>query len=455
MVTEPGHPTFQQLLEAEQVPVPECLRTDTQPRIPAAPLHTERWTSQRYADAEAEALWPRVWQMACRASRLSNAGDYFVYDISRYSILLVRTELGVLKGYHNSCLHRGRALKTGKGTTREIRCPYHGFCWHLDGGFKEAYCPEEFGAEQLGQLSLPEVQVATWGGWVFVNMDLDAPGFESYAGLLSSHFARWRPEERYVALHVEKHIRCNWKVALEAFIESYHSIQTHPQILSFTGGDNSQYDVFGPHLSRTITPQGVANPGQADRYSRRQTVDDMLGPGSFEQACALTGSSADSLSSRQAIAALRREALALGLPAEVLDQATESELMDSILYLLFPNFAPWGGFQTQITYRYRPMGTDPHSCTMDVFFLEPVPPGAALPDDATKITLDWDASFADVPGFGGLADIFDQDARNLPLVQQGLMASKTQQVITAGYQECRIRHFHQTLDAYLNEALSR
>jgi len=52
MVTEPGHPTFQQLLDAEQVPVPECLRTDTQPRIPAAPLHTARWTSQRYADAE-------------------------------------------------------------------------------------------------------------------------------------------------------------------------------------------------------------------------------------------------------------------------------------------------------------------------------------------------------------------------------------------------------------------
>ena len=47
---------------------------------------------------------------------------------------------------------------------------------------------------------------------------------------------------------------------MEAFIESYHAIQTHPQILSFTGGDNSQYDVFDDHLSRTITAQGIPNP---------------------------------------------------------------------------------------------------------------------------------------------------------------------------------------------------
>ena len=53
--------------------------------------------------------------------------------------------------------------------------PYHGFCWHLDGSFKEAYCDWELDQAQLAELTLPEVQVTTWGGWVLINMDLDAP----------------------------------------------------------------------------------------------------------------------------------------------------------------------------------------------------------------------------------------------------------------------------------------
>ena len=80
---------------------------------------------------------------------------------------------------------------------------------------------------------------------------------------------------------------------MEAFIESYHAVQTHPQILSFTGGDNSQYDVWGDHVSRTITPQGVANPGQADRYSVIETVNDMLGEGGIDETGCFSSASAE------------------------------------------------------------------------------------------------------------------------------------------------------------------
>ena len=451
MTTTGALPSFQDLLDRETVAVPECLRINTSPEIPQVLLATDRWTDGAFAALEADRLWSRTWQMVCRESALTEAADFLVYYISRYSVLLVRTESGQLRGYHNSCLHRGRALKSGRGRSREIRCPYHGFCWHLDGSFKEAFCSEEFSGQALENLSLPEVQTAVWGGWVFINMDLQAPNFSDYAGLLDSHFGRWQPEQRYVSVHVAKKLRCNWKVALEAFIESYHSIQTHPQILSFTGGDNSQYDVFGPHLSRTITPQGIPNPGQADRYGVAQTVDDMLGPGSFQQACDLTGSAPDQLTSRQAIAALRREALSGVLPASVLATATDAELMDSILYLLFPNFAPWGGFQTQITYRYRPIDSDPGTCVMDLYFLDSFPENTARPADATTVHLDFDQPFTQVPGLSGLAAIFDQDANNLPEVQRGLLASRRGAVLTADYQECRIRHFHQTLDHYLDK----
>ena len=446
--------SFQGLLDEEPVPVPSCLRENTRPSVENIALDVGRWTDESFFKREVENLWPKVWQMACRETALIQPGDYFVYDIARYSILLVFTNQNTIKAYHNSCLHRGRAIKSGIGRSRELKCPYHGFTWNLDGSFKEACCQSEFDHTNLEDLSLPELQVAKWGGWIFVNMDPKALRFSEYVSCLPEHFRRWEPEKRYVSLHLEKVIRCNWKTALEAFIESYHAIQTHPQILSFTGGDNSQYDVWGDHLSRTITPQGIPNPGQAARFSMVETVNDMLGPDGFDKATSLVGDKAIELNSRQAIAAVRRKQLEASVESKVLQTATNSELMDSILYLLFPNFSPWGGFQTQITYRHRPNGMDVNSCLMDIYFLESCEPGNDIPPDAKKIHLSAEQSFSEVPGFDALASIFDQDANNLPEVQRGLHASNKGHVISASYQELRIRHFHATLDKYLSNSLN-
>ena len=39
-------------------------------------------------------------------------------------------------------------------------------------------------------------------------------------------------------------VPCNWKVALEAFIESYHTVAVHPQLLKTSGDTQTQYDVY-------------------------------------------------------------------------------------------------------------------------------------------------------------------------------------------------------------------
>ena len=88
---------------------------------------------------------------------------------------------------------------------------------------------------------------------------------------------------------------------------------------------------------------------------------------------------------------------------------------------------------------------------MDLYFLDSFPENTARPADATTVHLDFDQPFTQVPGLSGLAAIFDQDANNLPEVQRGLLASRRGAVLTANYQECRIRHFHQTLDHYLDK----
>ncbi len=203
-------------------------------------------------------------------------GDTHVYDITRFSIIVTRTAAGKLKAFHNACLHRGRQLVDKNGNYEKFRCPYHAFTWSLEGDFKWAPCKWDFPHIKEDEFGLPEVQVDTWGGWVFINMDLEAPSLQDYLGVLPSHFERWKPENGYKMIHVEKVIPCNWKVGWEAFIESYHAVATHPQILPYTEDADSQYDVWGDHISRTITALGVPSFHLKD-VTDQDVVDTMLG----------------------------------------------------------------------------------------------------------------------------------------------------------------------------------
>ena len=45
------------------------------------------------------------------------------------------------------------------------------------------------------------------------------------------HYAKYRLENRYKQLHVRKIVHANWKLAMEAFTESYHVFASHPQLL--------------------------------------------------------------------------------------------------------------------------------------------------------------------------------------------------------------------------------
>lgn len=444
------HPsdTFQDLLDLETVPVPDALRDTTNTYLGSEDLGVERYISREFFDREVEKVWRRTWQVACRESRVRKPGDYFVYDIVNDSILLTRTEAGELKGFYNSCLHRGRALKRGAGNADILRCPYHGWSWKLDGEFDSAPCLWDFPHVDPQANTLPQVRVATWGGWVFINMDDAAPELAQYLEVLPAHMNQWKHEHRYVSLHVEKVIAANWKVALEAFIESYHAIATHPQLMPFQAIDNSQYDVWGDHVSRTITAYGVPNPSHADQFTEQESMDAMMALAGSEDRPQL----APGQTAREKLAEINLPAVNEQSGEDFTGRATMSEMMDSTLYLLFPNFAPWAGHGTVITYRHRPNGDDVDSCIMDIFLLTRYPEGTEPPPDAPIFRLGIDEPFSDAAHVmgAGLSNVFNQDGANLPQVQKGLKASKKGAVTLGNYQEVRIRHFNQTLDKYLN-----
>ena len=449
IVARSGGESYQEMLDKEPNPVPDSLRENTNTFLGSDNLSTDRYLSREFHELEVEKMWNRTWQVVCRETEVGKPGDFFVYDIARYSIVVSRTGGGAIKGFHNACLHRGRQLRKDCGNAREFKCPYHGFRWSLDGDFLGAPCQWDFPHIEAQTFSLPQVRVDTWGGWVFINMDPAAESLQSYMGILPQHFERWQPEHTFKALHVERVIECNWKVAWEAFIESYHTVQTHPQLMSYLGDSNSQYDCWGDNISRSISPMGVVSPHLED-IEPNQTVNDWLQHALMlaedEKIEVPTG-----VSAREWLADYYFEHYSGEYGIDLASFCTRSEIMDSILYSVFPNFAPWAGFHPNLSYRMKPCGDNHEMCTMEIIFLMRYPAGSPRPQDCQVQRLGKDQLFSEAEGLeGGLGRVFDQDLGNLKMVQRGLKNLKSKEVVLANYQEIRIRHFHQTLDKYLN-----
>lgn len=414
-----------------------------------ADVSIDRYFSKDWHDREVEHVWHKTWQLACRVEQIPNIGDHIVYDIVHDSLIVTRTSETEIRAYVNSCLHRGTMLRTEGGCVKQFRCPFHGFTWSLEGKLTIIPGQWDFPHVDKEMMDLPEAKVGTWGGFVFINFDPDCEPLESYLENLPEHFAAFSLEDRYLAAHVAKIMPCNWKLAMEAFVEAYHVPFAHPQVLGYYGDSNTQYDVWPGirHVSRMISVQGVPSPALKGIAPER-VIEDMRRDVPFFAGKPIE--IGDGETARGKLAERAREKISRSIGRDM-SGLSDSESLDLIEYMLFPNMVPWGGQALPITYRFRPNGDDPTSSIMEIMFLFSKAPDGSHPAPATMTMLRADQKWADAPELGSAAMVADQDTDNLMRIQKGLRASKKPGVTLARYQESRIRHYHETLDAYMAE----
>jgi phenylpropionate dioxygenase-like ring-hydroxylating dioxygenase large terminal subunit len=443
----PG-PSVQEIYDADPIPPPAVLRSESPPQGQSSDdVSAERYFSRAWHEAEVEKIWRKTWQFACREEHIPEVGDQTVYDIVDDSILIVRTAPDTVKAYINSCLHRGTMLRTEAGSARQIRCPFHGWTWNLDGTLKVLPGQWDFPHVDKAKFCLPEVQVGRWGGFVFVNLDPECEPFESYLENLPEHFAAFGLEDRYIAAHVAKVMPCNWKLGMEAFTEAYHVPIAHPQVVTYYGDSNTQYDVWPKvrHVSRMLSVQGMPSPALKG-VAEQTTVDDLRRDAPFFAGRPIEVGEGET--ARAKLAERAREKIGRSSGADMAG-LSDAEALDLIEYLLFPNMVPWGGQALPIVYRFRPNGNDPDSHIMEIMFLFAKAADGSHPPPARMNLLEPGQDWKDAPELGSAAMVADQDTDNLMRIQRGLKASRKPGVTLARYQESRIRHFHETLDAYL------
>jgi nitrite reductase/ring-hydroxylating ferredoxin subunit len=420
-------------------------------------LPKERYTATAFADLEFDRLWPRVWQIACRVEEVAGPGDFFEYEIGDETIAIVRDDAGEMHAFHNACLHRGRRLAVGCGTFSDetIRCPYHGWCYALDGRVVDVPDRDEFDALP-DDLALKPVRVETWGGFVFINLDARAEPLADFLDPLPKLLGPYHFEEMRLRAALTTIIDANWKAVVDAFNESYHVQGLHRQILPWTDDVSIAYEQFDRHAHygrlagarRELRPSPRLDLGPDD-YDEGEILAGLVAGlgGAFlgEERSAVEELRANGpppgLTLLEAYQRRRMELLQArgfdtsGLTPDLMTSADDVFCFPNVVGPVYPGSA--------ILFRVRPYGREPNRALKDTWVLEWRAPGGDVRPPKRAFVANWrDRDWG---------EITEQDYENLANVQRGMRSSGWAGARLNRRQEGNVLHMHRVIDRYLSD----
>jgi phenylpropionate dioxygenase-like ring-hydroxylating dioxygenase large terminal subunit len=421
-------------------------------------LHVDfrRYYDPAHAEQELEKVWLKTWLFACREEDIPGVGDRVPFQVGRLSFFVIRSAADEFRAFYNSCLHRGTRLCSNLQSEASIRCPYHGWEWHLDGRLKRIPSHWDFKEARPGNAALREVGLGRWGGFIFINADPQAAPLVEALGPVPEHFHQFRIEDRHTAARFRKLVPANWKVVQEAFMESYHVLATHPEAVPYNGDSQTQYDIWSStngHVGRQITPSAVPSmhaPPEATTLQAGQVYASIMKAWHYPEAQLPELDGGTDI--RAQISQWHRD-VQMQTYGRSLDQTPDAVMLDSVLYFVFPHCTFWLSESLPFTYQFTPHPSDPNKSYFDVRLLLPRKQGEPRPPSAPAIEIAETERIQDkAAAFGFLAMVFDQDMTNMPQVQAGLQAADRARHHShlGTYQEMIIQHWNDVLDRLMS-----
>lgn len=432
----------------------------------------EAYVSREYAEAEADRLWSRVWQHVGREEELPEVGCYFTYEIANDSILVVRTADDTIKAYHNVCPHRGRRLVStpkgghgARGKTLKFTCGFHAWSFNLEGQNTFVLDRDDWKGALTDSLTcLTEVKVDTWGGWIWINMDPDCIPLRDYLEPAASALDPFQFEKMRYRFRQWVVFDCNWKVALEAFMEPYHVGGTHPQLLKY--GDfyawskaqglhgNDGYDSIQEEDSAATTTVHRTGKGEDARLMIAQMQREFwetVGASTTEVLVKAAERLVDELPEgtppaevhHHWLASCKADYAAMGV--EWPEISEEQMAKAGLAWHIFPNMSILQGPTFALYYRTRPFGIDPDKCIYEAVAIE------RFPDGQEPVT-EW--IYAE-PTEENWRKVIAQDFSNMEQVQQGLKSRGFRGNLPNPHQERKVSNFHRNLAKYMGSGAPR
>jgi phenylpropionate dioxygenase-like ring-hydroxylating dioxygenase large terminal subunit len=427
----------------------------------------EAYTSREYAQAERENLWRKAWLQAGRLEDIPEAGDFVTFEIGDDSVIVLRAEDGTVRAFHNVCAHRGRRLvdtpagqRNARGNRRNFICGFHGWTYNLAGKCTYVQHQDDWqGALSEERTSLGPVLCDSWGGWLWINLDPGACPLAEWLGAvpemldpygLENMRPRWR---KWIVFE------CNWKVALEAFDETYHVSTTHPEFNAFgqfrgwarNQGLHSHIGYDAPKGQEEDAGKLRTGIGDA-RISTAEMQDFTWDNANTNTTMTLVEAArrlVDELPegtppaevSRHWIAAAKATDAARGVVWPTVDPLHTAKA--GTAWQIFPNFQIGHAVNNMLCYMARPCGDDPGKCIFEAAVYELYPEGEA---PATEWTYtephEW-------------PPVLQQDFANMRAVQIGMKSAGFRGTLPNPYMERAIASLHMNLAKFMGTGTPR
>ena len=424
-------------------------------------IGSEAYISPEYARAEKGRLWRKVWLQAGRIEDIPNVGDFITYEIGDDSVIILRGEDQSLRAFHNVCPHRGRKLidvppgrRNARGTKKSMVCGYHAWSFDLAGNNTFIEHQDDWqGCLTAERTALGKVQVDTWGGWLWINLDPQAGPLREYlepAATMLDPFhlenmrARWR---KWVIFE------CNWKVAMEAFCETYHVAGTHPEFMAF-----GQFRGWGRNQGLHSNIGYDAPKGQEEDAAKLRlgTGDARISTAEMQN---FTWENANTNTTRTLVDVANRlkDDLPEDTPSAEVSKywLTTARRIDEERGVVWPVVDPqhtaqsgtsWQIFPNQqighavnnmLCYQARPYGNDPDKCIFEAAVYELYPDGEAPETD-------WEYTEP-----GDWPPVLQQDFANMAAVQQGMKNAGFRGAQPNPYMERALASLHYNLARFM------
>ncbi len=191
------------------------------------------FSSEGVHAAEIETIFNSTWLYVAHAAELPDPGSYVVRPMGGDEAIIIRGKDGVIRGFLNSCRHRGMQLcRADAGRSSRLVCPYHAWTFDSEGKLVTTSYDQHYDKAWFDELGLTPVgRIDSYKGLIFASWNDQVCPLDEHLGDLRWYldilFARTPcgvtplgPPQRWV-------VDTNWKIAGLNFLDSQHALRTH------------------------------------------------------------------------------------------------------------------------------------------------------------------------------------------------------------------------------------